>query len=109
LTRVIRTDKKRNEMIRMNLGTQPLQIKMEQVQLRWFGHLNRMDEERLTKQVWEARTEGIGMKRPRGRPHRTWNENIQELPTKKNITWKEAKKLSEDRTAWRALCKTSTP
>jgi hypothetical protein len=30
-------------------------------------------------------------------------------PTKKNIKWKESKKLSEDRTAWRALCETSTP
>jgi hypothetical protein len=29
---------------------------------RCFGHLNRMDEERLTKKVWEARTEGLGMK-----------------------------------------------
>jgi hypothetical protein len=89
LRRVIgntKRDKIPNEMIRMNLGTQPLQNKMEQEQLRWFGHLNRMDEERLTKQVWEARTEGLGMKRPRGRPRRTWNENIQELFTKKNIT-----------------------
>jgi hypothetical protein len=65
LRRVIgktRRDKIRNEMIKMNLGTQPLQNKMEQAQLRWFGHLNRMDEERLTEQVWEARTEGPGMK-----------------------------------------------
>jgi hypothetical protein len=102
-------DKIRNEMIRMNLGTQPLESKMEQAQLRWFGHLNRMDGERSTKQVWEARTEGLGMERPRGRPRRTWNDNTQELLTKKNITWREAKKLSEDRTARRALCKTLTP
>jgi hypothetical protein len=52
-------------MIRMNLGTQPLQNKMEQAQPRWSGHLNNMDEERLTKQVREARTEGLGMKGPR--------------------------------------------
>jgi hypothetical protein len=56
---------------------------MEQAQLIWFGHVNRMDEERLTKQVWEARTEGLGMKRPRGRQRRTWNDNIQELLIKK--------------------------
>jgi hypothetical protein len=112
LRRVIgktRRDKIRNEMIRMNLGTQPLQNKMEQAQLRCCGHLNRMDEERLTKQVWEAKTEGLGMKRPRGRPRRTWNDNIQELLTENNITWKEAKKLSDDRTARRVLCKTSIP
>jgi hypothetical protein len=47
LRRVIgktRRDKIRNKMIRMNLGPQPLQNKMEQAKLRWFGHLNRMDE-----------------------------------------------------------------
>jgi hypothetical protein len=74
LRRVIgktRRDKIRNEMIKMNLGTQPLQNIIEQAQLRWSGHLNRMDEERVTKQIWEARTEGLGMKRPRGRPRRT--------------------------------------
>jgi hypothetical protein len=31
-----RRDKIQNEMIRMNLGTQPLQNKMEQAQLGWF-------------------------------------------------------------------------
>jgi hypothetical protein len=64
----------------MTLGIQPLQNKIEQAQLRWFGHLNRMCEERLTKQIWEARTEGLGKKQPRGRPNITWNDNIQELP-----------------------------
>jgi hypothetical protein len=48
------------------------------------------------------------MKQPRERPCRIWNDNIQELLTKKNIMWKEAEKLSEDRTAWRALYKTLT-
>jgi hypothetical protein len=40
-----RRDKIRNEMIRMNLGTQPLQNKMERAQLRWFGHLNKMKKD----------------------------------------------------------------
>jgi hypothetical protein len=78
-----RRDKIQNQEIRMTLGTQPLQNKIEQAQLRWFGQLNRMYEGRLIKQVWEARTEGLGKKRPRGRPRRTWNNNIQELLTKK--------------------------
>jgi hypothetical protein len=52
----------------------------------------------------EARTEGLGMKRPRGRPPRTCNDNIQELLIKK-----EAKKFTEDRTVWWALCKTWSP
>jgi hypothetical protein len=54
-----RRDKIRNQMIRTTLGTQPLQNTIEQAHLRWFRNFNRMDEERLTKQVWEARTEGL--------------------------------------------------
>jgi hypothetical protein len=36
-----RRDKIRNQTIRMTLGTQPLQNKIEQAQLRWFGYLKK--------------------------------------------------------------------
>jgi hypothetical protein len=52
-----------------------------------------MDEERLTKQVWKARTEGLGMKQPRGRPCRTWNDNLQELFTKKEHHMERSQKV----------------
>jgi hypothetical protein len=53
----------------------------------------------------EAFSDALGKNRPRGRPRRTWNDNIQELFTKQ----KELKKLFEERTAWGAVFKTSTP
>jgi hypothetical protein len=37
--------------------------------LRWFGHVERMDESRLTKKIYEA---DVGGNAGRGRPRRTF-------------------------------------
>jgi hypothetical protein len=73
---------------------------MEQAQLRWLGHLNRMDEEK----DWPNR---FGKQEQKDYEWNDPEEGHAEhgMTIYKNITWKEAKKLSEDRTAWRALCK----
>jgi hypothetical protein len=51
----IRRDKIRNERTRRNLGVPPLQIKIEESQLRWAGHVLRMGEERIVWKVFEAK------------------------------------------------------
>jgi hypothetical protein len=50
--------------------------------------------------VYEARETG---KRPRGRPRKTWKEELQEVTRKKGVTWKEVKRTAEDREKWKAL------
>ncbi len=39
--------------------------KMQRNTLRWFGHVERMESERLTKRVYDSEVEGV---RRRGRP-----------------------------------------
>lgn len=102
-------DKIRNQTIRTSLDIQPLQDRVYQAQLRWFGHLNRMDDQRIAKRAWEARLGGLDRNRPRGRPRKTWDDSIQELLKNRKVTWERAKKMSLNRKEWRALCKTSTP
>jgi hypothetical protein len=47
--------------------------RVEEKQLVWYGHLQRMSEERWTKTIWEWTPHG---RRRRGRPRRTWSNNI---------------------------------
>jgi hypothetical protein len=45
-------------------------------QLKWYGHVQRMEEGRLPKQVMKWSSQG---RRKRGRPKLTWVEGIREL------------------------------
>jgi hypothetical protein len=50
--------------------------KIEKNMLRWFGHVVRMDERRLTKGIYEA---DVGGNARRGRPRRTFFDQIGEV------------------------------
>ena len=95
-----RRDRIRNKIIRETVGVQPIQEYVERSQLRWYGHVNRMDDKRIVKRVCEARETG---KRPRGRPRKTWKEGLQEVTRNKRVTWKEVKRTVKDREKWKDL------
>jgi hypothetical protein len=42
-------------------------------QLKWYGHVQRMEEGRLPKKVMKCSTQG---RRKRGRPKATWAEGV---------------------------------
>ena len=93
-----RRDRIRNCQIRNTLNQEPAIKRIETNVLRWFGHINRMDESRKPKQVWEARGEGS---RGRGRPRIEWNNYVEKIVNKKGKTVREAKHLSSDRINYR--------
>ena len=61
-------NKVRSSEIRKSLNIEPLLLRIERSQLRWFGHVSRMPQERLTKQALHAKANG---RRPVGRPRTT--------------------------------------
>ena len=75
-----RRDRIRNCQIRNTLNQEPPIKRIETNVIRWFGHINRMDESRKPKQIWEARVEGI---RGRGRPRIDWNRYMEKIVKKK--------------------------
>lgn len=97
---VTRKDRIRNDIIRKNLQIQSMQEFIEQRQLSWWGHLQRMNNDIPVKKIWESRTQG---KRNRGRPKETWNKIVEHILQRKGSTWERAKQLAQDRKKWSAF------
>ncbi|XP_076029803.1 uncharacterized protein LOC143018329 [Oratosquilla oratoria] len=70
---VTRFDHRRNDTIRQELAVESILEFVERAQLRWFGHVERMDQERTPKRWIYWTPTG---KRPVGRPRKRWIMNI---------------------------------
>nr|CAH7736536.1 unnamed protein product [Callosobruchus chinensis] len=104
---VTRRDKIRNEVIRSELGVKSVLQKIEETQLKWFGHLVRMDVTRPVKMVWQAREQ---RKRGRGRPRKTWNDTVASILKSRGLSWNEAFRRARDKKKWASFKnKNSTP
>ena len=93
-------DKVRNTIIRDQTKTEAVKTKIEINQLRWFGHVKRMNDNRIAKSIYNARTQG---KRPKGRPRRKWEEDIKDALKKRNLTLTEGNRKCQDRGGWRKI------
>jgi len=91
-SRISRKDRIRNVTIRQQTGLEETIIKeIEQNQLTWYGHVQRMTEERLPKIAlkWMSK-----QKRARGRPEKNWMEGIKKAMDERNLNegqWKDRK------------------
>ncbi|XP_076038213.1 uncharacterized protein LOC143023538 isoform X2 [Oratosquilla oratoria] len=81
---VTRLDRVRNEEVRRRTGVErELGDRVDERVLGWFGHMERMSEERLVKEVWNAEVEGVNM---RGHPRMRWMDGVKgALQKKKNV------------------------
>ena len=70
----IRRDRVRNDDIRDRLGVVPIEEKLVQHWLRWFGHVQRRPLEVLMRSGILSQDSNV--KRDRGRPKLTWVEAI---------------------------------
>jgi hypothetical protein len=75
-----RRDSIRNERIREDLRQEGIENRLVKRQLKWYGHVVRVGEERKPKQILEARREG---RRPRGRPRKSYEDRIEEIGRRK--------------------------
>jgi hypothetical protein len=66
--------------------------------IRWLGHLERMEENRMTKMIFSQELEGP---RRRGRPRKRWKEEVErDLHVLLVRRWRE---LATDRKKWRDI------
>jgi hypothetical protein len=93
--RISRKDRIRNVTKRQQIGLEETIIKeIEQNQLTWYGHVQRMAEGRLPKIAlkWMSK-----QKRARGRPKKNWMEGIKKAMNERNLNegqWEDMKRWS---------------
>jgi hypothetical protein len=88
-----RKDQIRNDDIWDKLGVTPIQEKLVQHRLRWFGHIQRRPPEVLVRSGILCRPENT--RREKNQPRLTWEEAIKRDLKEQNIF----KKLNLDRSA----------
>ena len=68
--------------------------------LRWFGHVERMDEYHMSRMVLMAEVSGG---RVRGRPRLGWMDGVKMALGNRRMTVETARQCAENRKKWKAL------
>ena len=90
----IRNNQEINEII----GREDIVRFVKSSRIRWIGHVERINEDRLQKRIMNTNIIGV---RKRGRPRRKWMQDVEEGLRKLNIRrWKER---ASNRKDWRQI------
>ena len=98
-----RRDRVRNEVIRDRVGVAPIEEKLTQHRLRWFGHVQQRPSEAPVHNGVLERVDNV--KRGRCRPKLTWDESV-----KRDFKdWDISEELALDRSVWRLAINVPEP
>ncbi len=87
-------DRVRNEEVRRRTGVvKELTERAQQGVLRWFGHVERIEEERLVKKVTRSDVRGV---RPRGKPRMRWLDSVKRAVGARGISVEQGRMLVRD-------------
>ena len=101
---VTRLDRFRNEEIRRRTGvTLELDKRVDRNVLRWYGHVERMDDQRLLKRVQRSSVNGRNLP---GRPRFGWMDGVKQALNKRSLNVQEAKERARNRSEWRVIVNT---
>ena len=90
-------DRVRYEKVRRRAGIEmELASRADQRVLRWFGHVERMDDCRMARTVLMAEVSGV-------RPRLGWMDGVKVALGNRGMTVEAARQCAKDRKEWRAL------
>ncbi len=93
-------DRVRNEEVRRRTGfVKKLAERAGQRVLRWFEHVERMEEERSVKKVSRSDVRGV---RQRGRPRMGWLDSVMRALGARGMSVEQKRVFVRDRNEWRA-------
>ena len=91
----------RNEVVRARTGVgRELAARVDMNVLRWFGHVERMDNERLLTKVMIAKADG---RSARGRPRFGWMDGVKRALNDRRMDMREASERTRNRNEWRMI------
>ncbi len=93
-------DRVRNNETRRTEVVRELAERAEQGVLRWFGHMERMEEGRLVTKITISDMRGI---RPRGRPRMGWLDSVKRALGARGMSVEQGRVDVRDRNEWRAI------
>ena len=94
-------DRVRNEVVRVRTGVRrELAAKVDINILKWFGHVERMDNERLLIKVMNVKVDG---RSARGRPRFGWMDGVKSALNDRRIDMREASERVRNRNEWRMI------
>ena len=76
--------------------------RIDQGVLRWFGHVERMGDERMANRVYESVVRSV---RRRGRPRKCCMDGVKVVLARKGLNIREEKASVQDRNDWRSICR----
>ena len=92
-------NKVRSSEIRKSLNIEPLLLRIEKSQLRWFSHESRMPQERLPKQALLAKANG---RRTVWQPRIRWTKYVEDRGWNRlGLRSSEMMEVMKDREVWR--------
>ena len=95
-----RMDRVSNEEVRRRAGIDRESASRDQRVLRWFDHVERMDEYRMARRVLTAEVSGG---RARRRPRLGWMDGVNVALGNRGMTVEAARQCAKDRKEWRAV------
>ena len=94
-------DRVRNEEVRRRARIErELASRADQRVLRWFGHVERMDEYRMVRRVLMTEVSGG---RVRGRPRLGWMDGVKVALGNRGMAVEASRHCAKDRKEWRPL------
>ena len=101
MTGVSQLDRVRNGVVRVRTGVRrELAARVDINVLRWFGHVERMDNEQLLKKVMSAKVDG---RSARGRPRFGWMDGVKRALNDRRMDMREASEHARNRDEWRMI------
>ena len=94
-------DRAGNEEVRRRAGIEmEIASRADQRVVRWFGHVERMDDYRIERRVLMAE---VSRGRVRRRPRLGWMDGVKVALGNRGMTVEAARQCAKDRKEWRAL------